>query len=422
MKQRMIKNYWLTLFLLVLLSLLCLGCQDKNASTPDKIQITEPPGATTEPYIPDVTKDQTADAPPSTSPTTNVQGAAPSIDQVADDLLYLKCNYFSLDGDDTCLDIKNLQLEHIQQGIPYDIYRYHVEYGNDYYKVDAVYNLQYVYDGEYWVLGNCILDSSKSSAIKSQIDQTKVINRCDGCFDSYELTSHEYWTDENGVFTDVITFQGTLTSKYFTEVFIGTYTYTFENDYWHENWKITPQTIDWQYVEGTWTLEHYDEFITINIESIVQQDKKITITYSYETSPWYDDGPWDGYFRSDCNGSSRSETKLQRTCEIDFYYSDLVGDTKCRRLDTYAFVLPIQIGGWEVTWDQGFFYLFFDIEKGLCIHEFNYLYKNPDQSTIQAGNDNYWGSDANEKTVYFKKVIDYDKLQEAIDKLKDMNS
>ena len=168
-----------------------------------------------------------------------------------------------------------------------------------------------------------------------------------------------------------------------------------------------------------WILEHYDEYININILDITQTDlDHIEISYAYETSPWYDSGPWDGYFyEGDCSGKTRTESNLVRTCTLDIYTADKIAGERYNHIDEYAFVLPIAVGDWTSIYGEKGFYLSFDVNLGFCIHEFQYLYKNPSFSN----NSWEWRNNAEQTTVYFEKYIDQEQLQEMIDKLYEMN-
>lgn len=353
----------------------------------------------------------------SDSPITNTK--CPSDNQIKNDLLYMGGNCFKLNSVDTALEIKTIALEFVRKVGLYDCFTFQIELGNEFYKVVAKYDISYFYDGENWIFNSYSLEDYQSYAIKSQIDRNEVVKVCTRSFDSYQITDESYYIDQNGVFIDTITFQVTRESKYFTEIYDCTYTYRFENDYWREKWDIEPRDIDWSLAEGLWIFEHRDEYIKVDIHDITQTDRNhIKITYSYETSPWHDEGPWEGYFDTDNGGQSRKETNLTVTRELDLYDADrFVNEQRYAHLDTYAFSLPIQIGSWsQELYKPNSFSLAFDIDNGFCIHRFKYEYKNPAFTNSWA-----WRSDGNEKSVYFKKYIDTNAVQDAIDKLKELN-
>ncbi len=331
----------------------------------------------------------------------------PPESQIKSDLLYLNGNCFELNRIDTYLDINKVELQFVQtNGLTYT-FTYQIEFSNEFYKVVAIYEMSYVKNGVNWIYNSHFLKSHQRYAIKSQIDPTKVTTVCERTFDNYQIVDQSYRIDENGVFIDTITFQGTLISKYCTESYNCTYTYRFDQGLWYENWKIEPPVIDWSAIKGSWTFEHYDEYIKLDIHDITQTDRThIKITYSYATSPWCDDGPWNGYFKNGDGGESRTETNLVCTREIDLYDADdWVYNHNYSHLDRYAFIIPLEVGSWKSSSGAKGFHLFFDINQGFCIHDFKYLYKDSTYTGTSWNGQSDWYSDAYTTTVYFEKKL-----------------
>lgn len=352
-----------------------------------------------------------------TEPTTG-----PSLDQIKNDLYMRDANIFKLDGVATRLNIGSIKLQYMNKYNYGEVYRYSIDFSNEYYKVEAVFDITYVPDGNAWYFSNWNMCEHQSFAIKSQVDVEYVKQKCKEHFSSFEITNQTYYVDEERVFSDVVYFRGVHEYKYLTEVIEGAYTYSYEDGYWKEDWDIISQTTDWSRIVGEWKFEHRGEYFIINIADIKQTSKNsIDITFSYKTSPWYDDGPWEGYFMGTTDGSSKVQPQITRTFEINKVSTDLglkysYGGVSYYKVGIYAFAMNLPVGGWEVEW-KTMFEISFDIEKGFCIHDFRYLYKSPNASD----NSWEWRSDAYLSTEYFKKVINWDDVQDAIGKLEGMN-
>ena len=355
-----------------------------------------------------------------TSSATDVP--PPTEDQIAQDLIACNENQISLNGQIETLDIKGVKILKRKTTSNYDEVWVDVRYENETYRVFTEYMLYY----SYYDVGGWILDSGEetyyaSMALRSTLDESVVQDACSAHFSTFEITSRETGLNEDEIFVDQIHFQGTIVSTFVTEKFTGSYTHKFENNYWCDSWEITPEASDWSRVIGSWSFEHSDEYIYLNITDISQIDSKtLRVTYDYETSPWCDNGPWEGYFNAKTDGSKKLQSSTTQTFEISYTSTDFKGGEKYNgetynSLSTHAAIgIPIEVGGWYGDYGPKQFILYLNPNDGFTIKEFRYLYKNPQ---IQ----NSWDWLSATQTVRFDKERDVAALQDAINRLNQLN-
>ena len=338
----------------------------------------------------------------------------PDRSQIEKDLVSHGLNCFTISAVDESFDIKKVQIEKRLTDENIDQVFINVELKNNSYKASASYALGYVlYTEGGWILEYYELSDFSCTPLKSDLNVETITSTVSEEFEDVEIVSQERGQYIDNIYTDTLIYTGSRYSNYLREDYIITYTYQFKNKHWTASWNIEPSNTDWKNLIGTWEFKHYDEYVTLNITDIHQTDNNnVSVTYSYATSPWYDAGPYDGYFNSETDGSAREVTQRTETFALDRTTDEFKGKYGLRYpciAPNYAFIIPIDVGNWHNNNWNNKFYIYITTEKGPSIPEFKYKYKNPEITTS-------YGWLSNTTTVYFKKQIDWDAVQDAINK------
>lgn len=317
-------------------------------------------------------------------------------EKITTDILENGGNCFWLNGQIEDLEIKSLELTRhkTDEDAGTDEAYVSASLENEYYTVDVEYLLYYsFYDVGGWVLDTYSVEDYQAIPTQPYIDEDSFIDYCSNYFNNIEIIDHTYGLEED-IYQDSISFSGTVDSNYLTETFIGNVNFAFYDDCWNESCIIEPYSTDWSRLLGTWQFTHHDEYIEIDITDINQIDSEnISISYNYKTSPWYDDGPWNGYFWGySTTGTSRDELAQTATLELSRTEAFFDGTPYSYVNDVYT-RLRIVPGGYEDY--SASFFVNIGINDGLYMDDFLMGYKNE-------GSAGAWDL-ASGETVYFEK-------------------
>lgn len=373
-------------------------CQSCGSAIADKPNSTEPAVSETET---DSTQSMSGEVTVgATTETTEPTAAVPAYADVADvekiknDLIAEEANCFYLNNQPTYLNIDSIEILRRKTDPDYDEVHVAMVFADDYYVVNVEYILCYAYyDIGGWCLDDYVMSEYQSKAIANPASDSDFIEFMQNYFSSCTITDRTQSTDPTGAYTETFHFTATLDYAYLSVSFSGWYAMQFYDDCWHDTVDFWINNYDWSAFDNTFRYRDqsinigagfYSADVIISLSNIEQiSEDKLSVTYSgsvylYDkTGDFIEEDEEIAQNTTVLNISSERITILGKEIEI-----------------------PRRVRYIRLPW-YGTFAVFLDRDDG-----------------VEATEDTTY----DDTFAHFDRVVSDDELQDAMDKLNDLNS
>lgn len=319
----------------------------------------------------------------------------PNKKQIKQDIALNGLNCFELDYQEEILKVDSVEITKRKSDDYYDEVYVSAVLEHDYYTVEAEYVLYYsLYDVGGWVLDYGELTTGFLTVKKSPYVEDVFLDMLKESLTDVKIINRESQADGYNMYFDEITFKGSCEYNYLSVDLTGIYCLSFYDNAWHEDVYIDSIEMNWDKIIGSWKYRnmHHDDIsdsesaeIIIDITQVTPVDNE-SILVTYSGSSWL----YNTYINKTLV-DEKIENE-QRKLEIVYETEEILG---CE------VELPSSMRSLIMPWEWG-------DNIGIEIHKENGM------SKIQY--------DYYDDYFEFSKVVSEEEIQDALDKLNDMNS